>query len=98
MRQSTLLEILILSSLVSSAYALGGDRDCPADPYADPLNDTYVSQTNYNDGSWPYCSCNPLRYVPNKALNCLGAALFFIVAAVLTFCKFLLVCVFVTYY
>ncbi|OXG79187.1 integral membrane protein [Cryptococcus neoformans A2-102-5] len=72
MRQSTLLEILILSSLVSSAYALGGDRDCPADPYADPLNDT----------------CNPLRYVPNKALNCLGAALFFIVAAVLTFCSF----------
>lgn len=51
MRQSTLLEVLILSSLVSSAYALGGDRDCPADPYADPLNDTYVSQTNYNDGS-----------------------------------------------
>lgn len=50
MRRSTLFEVLILSSLVSSAYALGGDRDCPADPYADPANDTYVSRINYNEG------------------------------------------------
>ncbi|KIR43653.1 integral membrane protein [Cryptococcus deuterogattii 99/473] len=69
MTQSAFLKAFILSSFVSSVYAFGEDRDCPADPYADPANDI----------------CNPLRYVPNKVLNCLGAALFFIVAAALTF-------------
>ncbi|XAO23103.1 hypothetical protein I312_101881 [Cryptococcus bacillisporus CA1280] len=72
MRQSTLLKVFILSSFLSSVYAFGEGRDCPADPYADPANDI----------------CNPLRYVPNKVLNCLGAALFFIVAAALTFWSF----------
>lgn len=98
MTQSTFLKAFILSSFVSSVYAFGEDRDCPADPYADPANDMYVPRINYNSDNWPHCSCNPLRYVPNKVLNCLGAALFFIVAAALTFCTSMLISVFVTSY
>ncbi|ORY33699.1 RTA1 like protein-domain-containing protein [Naematelia encephala] len=43
--------------------------DCPADPYADPSTDT----------------CNPLRYVPNEAVNIVAAVLYFLTAAALTY-------------
>ena len=31
--------------------------------------------------------CNPLRYVPNEAINIVAAVLYFIVAIILTICE-----------
>ncbi|WVQ82728.1 hypothetical protein IAT38_004860 [Cryptococcus sp. DSM 104549] len=65
--------VVALTFLATPTLALGGsDRECVADPYADPANDT----------------CNPLRYIPNKALNSLSAALYLIVAIALTYRHF----------
>ncbi|WRT64236.1 uncharacterized protein IL334_001165 [Kwoniella shivajii] len=54
------------------SVAYARDLDCPEDPYADPQHDT----------------CNPLRYIPNKAINIAAAVLYFVVAAILTFHSF----------
>ena len=58
-------------------------------PQADPANDQCVRslETVISDRA-DRCSCNPLRYVPNEAINALAAALYFIVAIALTYSEF----------
>ncbi|WVR05957.1 hypothetical protein IAU60_002984 [Kwoniella sp. DSM 27419] len=69
---TTLFSLLVLALSAVSVEAARGDVDCPADPYASPSTDR----------------CNPLRYIPNKAINIAAAVLYFIVAAILTFHAF----------
>ncbi|CAD6568828.1 MAG: hypothetical protein TREMPRED_004789 [Tremellales sp. Tagirdzhanova-0007] len=61
---------LVIAGLTLALSVSAGTppSDCPSDPYADPANDT----------------CNPVRYIPNKAVNIVAAVLYFIVAIVLT--------------
>ncbi|WVQ97387.1 hypothetical protein IAU59_004499 [Kwoniella sp. CBS 9459] len=77
MARSSISNTLILSVLALCAVAIQveaarDERLCAADPYADPSTDR----------------CNPLRYIPNKAINIAAAVLYFIVAAILTFWSF----------
>ncbi|WVQ70923.1 hypothetical protein IAR50_000448 [Cryptococcus sp. DSM 104548] len=67
-RRLMLLGILGALCLLSVTHAAKADVVCPADPYASPSTDI----------------CNPLRYIPNKAINIAAAVLYFVVAAVLT--------------
>ncbi|RSH92801.1 hypothetical protein EHS25_008247 [Saitozyma podzolica] len=67
-RPRALLPLLLALALGLAAPALAAQTNCPADPYANPSKDT----------------CNPLRYVPNKAANIVGAVLYFVVAIALT--------------
>ncbi|WVQ83101.1 hypothetical protein IAT38_005239 [Cryptococcus sp. DSM 104549] len=60
---------LALALLACPAFAAIGERTCPDDPYADPANDP----------------CNILKYIPNKAINILAAALYLLVATALTY-------------
>ncbi|ODN84436.1 hypothetical protein L202_00386 [Cryptococcus amylolentus CBS 6039] len=70
---SSKLFLLILFALcISSPVYALGDRSNCPDQWADPAHDI----------------CNPLRYIPNKALNILAAALFFLVAIILTIWAF----------
>ncbi|WWC86354.1 uncharacterized protein L201_001227 [Kwoniella dendrophila CBS 6074] len=73
MARSTFLpKAIAVLALIATVYARSTDIDCPTDPYADPRHDI----------------CNPLRYVPNKALNLTAAILYFIVAIILTYHSF----------
>ncbi|WVW82412.1 hypothetical protein I302_104419 [Kwoniella bestiolae CBS 10118] len=69
---SPLVKVLTILAFVSTAFARKIDLDCPDDPYANPAQDI----------------CNPLRYIPNQAINIAAAVLYFIVAAILTYRSF----------
>ncbi|WVQ85253.1 hypothetical protein IAT38_007418 [Cryptococcus sp. DSM 104549] len=71
-RLSSPWRTLLALALLAVAVQARDDADCPDDPYADPSTDI----------------CNPLRYIPNKAINIAAAVLYFAVAAVLTFHSF----------
>ncbi|KAL7419399.1 hypothetical protein Q5752_006237 [Cryptotrichosporon argae] len=64
----TLTLALAGALMLTSVLAKSDGTDCAADPYADPAADR----------------CNPLRYVPNKAVNIVAAVLYFVVALLLT--------------
>ncbi|ODN84437.1 hypothetical protein L202_00387 [Cryptococcus amylolentus CBS 6039] len=66
---NTVAKLLITTIILSSQAVYAADDRNCPDQWEDPANDI----------------CNPLRYIPNKALNCLAAALYFIVAGILTF-------------
>ncbi|WVQ70918.1 hypothetical protein IAR50_000443 [Cryptococcus sp. DSM 104548] len=70
---SSKLCLLLVAALGSSPQVYAlGDRSNCPDQWADPAHDI----------------CNPLRYIPNKALNILAAALFFLVALILSIWAF----------
>ncbi|ODO07272.1 integral membrane protein [Cryptococcus wingfieldii CBS 7118] len=71
-RRNMLLGTLVTLCLLSVSQARTFDVECPADPYLSPSTDI----------------CNPLRYIPNRAINIAAAVLYFVVAAVLTFHSF----------
>ena len=71
--------------------------ECPADPYVSDLRNRYKQQLTFRRLLKPIgeplseartdIRCNPLRYVPNEAINIVAAVLYFIVAIILTICE-----------
>ncbi|WVQ70919.1 hypothetical protein IAR50_000444 [Cryptococcus sp. DSM 104548] len=63
------ITLLLITALLSSRAVYAIDESKCPNQWTDPATDT----------------CNPLRYIPNLALNCVAAAIYFILGAILSF-------------
>lgn len=92
------LAAILVATLLPLLVSAREGPECPADPYVSNVSNALNNQLNFRPllkpiGKLPTMAradtrCNPLRYVPNEAINIVAAVLYFIVAIILTTCEF----------